>query len=168
MKYVVTIGGEEVSLHLESQKDGRFQIDLGTRRLLVDLLPTGGTSLYSMRIGDQSYEVQVSPTEEHSRVTLRGREFLARVESEQARNARLVDSAAGPAGPVTIKSLMPGRVVRVLVAVGEEVQAGQPLLILEAMKMENEVRASRAGPVAELLASAGQTVAQGAPLVRIG
>ncbi len=78
----------------------------------------------------------------------------------------------GHVGPLTngngrIKAMIPGRVMRVLVQPGERVEAGQPLLVLEAMKMENEIRAPRAGNVRALHVKAGQDVLLNAMLVEI-
>ena len=66
-----------------------------------------------------------------------------------------------------VAAAMPGRVLRVLVAAGDAVSAGQPLVVLEAMKMENEVKAPAAGTVVEVPVRAGQTVARGQVLVRL-
>ena len=68
----------------------------------------------------------------------------------------------------TLASPMPGKVVRVLVAVGDEVAAGQGLLVVEAMKMQNEMKSPRAGKVLSLAAVEGATVSAGQPLATIG
>ncbi|NOZ73174.1 MAG: acetyl-CoA carboxylase biotin carboxyl carrier protein subunit [Chloroflexi bacterium] len=70
-----------------------------------------------------------------------------------------------PSGEVTVKAPIPGVVVRVLVSEGEKVELNQPVLILEAMKMENELRAPRAGSVKAINVQAGEQVDQGAPLL---
>jgi biotin carboxyl carrier protein len=70
-------------------------------------------------------------------------------------------------GDGRVKAPIPGQIARVLVKVGDQVEAGQPLLILEAMKMENQVRAPRAGTVEQLNVAAGQTVTLRALLVEI-
>ena len=71
----------------------------------------------------------------------------------------------GPQGPVRLRTQIPGRVVKVLVAVGDAVQEGQPLVVVEAMKMENETRAPRAGTVDEINVEPGATIEAGACLV---
>jgi biotin carboxyl carrier protein len=71
------------------------------------------------------------------------------------------------AGPAQIKAAMPGRVVNVLVAPGDEVREGQGVLIVEAMKMENELKSPKAGKVVEVKVAAGQTVEKGELLVVI-
>ena len=76
-------------------------------------------------------------------------------------------AAALRSGPVRIVAPMPGKIVRVLVQVGDRVQARQPVVVIEAMKMENELRADRDGTVAEIQAREGTTVESGAALVVI-
>ena len=73
-------------------------------------------------------------------------------------------AAAASAGPSRLTAPIPGKVVKVHVAVGDEVEAGQPLVVLEAMKMENELTAEQSGKVTALHVEAGQTVATGDPL----
>jgi len=70
-------------------------------------------------------------------------------------------------GPKTIQAQMPGKVVEALVSAGDAVEAGQALLVVEAMKMQNEVRAPKAGVVAEVLVQAGDAVAAGQAMLRV-
>ena len=70
-----------------------------------------------------------------------------------------------PDGELAITAPIPGLVVRVLVAVGDAIEEGQPVVLLEAMKMENELRAMRGGVVKSVIVSAGQRVDQNAPLI---
>ena len=101
-------------------------------------------------------------------VTIRGRRIAVQVLT--ARERVLADaegSAAVHAGPLEVKATLPGLVVAVAVAPGDEVAAGTPLVTIEAMKMQNEVRASRAGRVGRIAVEAGQTVATGALLLRL-
>jgi biotin carboxyl carrier protein len=90
-----------------------------------------------------------------------------RVESERMRSAEQAKKATVAGGDKTVKSPMPGRVVKVLVAKGDAVEVGQGLLVLEAMKMENEVRARVAGTVAEVHVAPGSTVEGSAKLVTL-
>jgi biotin carboxyl carrier protein len=96
------------------------------------------------------------------------------VAAEPASRAALRERAARAAAEaghlprVTLRAQIPGRVVRVWVAPGETVEAGQRLLAVEAMKMENEVRAPRAGTVESVAVAVGQAVELGAPLIEIG
>ena len=81
------------------------------------------------------------------------------------RSLRSISAATSATGPKSLKSPMPGRVVRVLVADGEEVTAGQPCVVIEAMKMQNELKAPKAGTVARVNAVVGQTVPMGSVLL---
>jgi biotin carboxyl carrier protein len=90
------------------------------------------------------------------------------VEARSARVAALAQQARGAAaaaGPAIVRSPMPGRLVKVLVKTGDRVTAGQPVVVVEAMKMENELRAPRAGTVREVRAPEGAAVESGQDLV---
>ncbi len=83
------------------------------------------------------------------------------------RSLRAVSASATQSGPRPLKSPMPGRIVRVLVGAGETVEAGQGCVVIEAMKMQNELKAPKAGIVARLSATVGETVVAGATLLII-
>lgn len=101
-------------------------------------------------------------------VTLRGRRVPVTVRSWRERVlAEAETAAAGHSGPIDVKATLPGLVVTVAVAAGDEVAVGATLLTIEAMKMQNEVRAPRAGRVIEVAVTSGQAVATGAPLLRL-
>jgi biotin carboxyl carrier protein len=101
-------------------------------------------------------------------VTLRGRRVPVVVRSWRERVMAEAESAAtAHTGPIEVRATLPGLVVVVAVAVGDEVAEGAPLLTIEAMKMQNEVRAPRAGRVIEVAVTAGQAVATGASLLRL-
>ncbi len=88
--------------------------------------------------------------------------------AELIEKARRTSEASGHGGPLEVRAIIPGRIVAVAVAVGDTVTAGQRLLVVEAMKMQNELRAPRAGTVQRLGASSGATVDLGDVLVVIG
>ena len=101
-------------------------------------------------------------------VTLRGRRIPVTVRTWRERlMAEAEGAATAQGGPVEVRATLPGLVVAVSVAVGDEVAEGTSLLTIEAMKMQNEVRAPRDGRVIEVSAVAGQPVAKGAPLLRL-
>jgi acetyl/propionyl-CoA carboxylase alpha subunit len=101
-------------------------------------------------------------------VTLRGRRIAADVRTWRERLMAEAERAATVhSGPVAVKATLPGLVVAVAVAVGDEVEEGAPLLTIEAMKMQNEVRAPRAGRVIEVSVATGVAVATGAALLRL-
>jgi biotin carboxyl carrier protein len=101
-------------------------------------------------------------------VTLRGRRIAVSVRSWRERIlAEAETAAARHAGPVVVTATLPGLIVAVGVAAGDQVETGASLLTIEAMKMQNEVRAPRAGRVIEVSVAPGETVATGTPLLRL-
>lgn len=101
-------------------------------------------------------------------VTLRGRRIPVAVRTWRERLISEAETAATVhAGPIVVKATLPGLIVAVAVETGAEVEEGTTLLTIEAMKMQNEVRAPRAGTVIEIAVAQGQAVATGAALVRI-
>lgn len=118
--------------------------------------------IYSVLIEGRSYDVRL----EHAHYGDFAQIGPWRVRLEPAGGAR-GSGARGSSGPAQVLSRMPGRVVRVLVAEGDAVTEGQGLLVLEAMKMQNEIAAPRAGTVRGLSVAEGGVVAAGALLCRI-
>jgi acetyl/propionyl-CoA carboxylase alpha subunit len=115
-----------------------------------------------------SIPVLVEGSGMHWTVTLRGRRIPVAVLSWRERILAEAETAARThTGPVDVRATLPGLVVAVAVAPGDEVEEGSPLVTIEAMKMQNEVRAPRAGRVLAVEVSSGQTVATGAPLLRL-
>lgn len=119
--------------------------------------------VYSVLLEGQSFEVRAIAASEGSRVQAGGRSFT--VEVRDPRNASRQSRAAHGSGRQNISSPMPGRVVRLLVREGDAVDAGAGLVVVEAMKMQNEMKASRAGRVAEVRVRDGDTVGAGDTLV---
>ncbi len=171
MTYEVEIGGRVRSVTVERTGDG-FRVTVDGRAHEVDLWRHDGQ--LSMLVVDggagpvRSHDVGIGegPGGDLS-VFVDGARVAARVRSSQGRWARRgdEDGGAGPAGPVRIVAPMPGKIVRVLVAPGDEVSARQGLVVVEAMKMENELRSPKEGRVKEVRATEGTSVEAGAVLV---
>jgi acetyl/propionyl-CoA carboxylase alpha subunit len=101
-------------------------------------------------------------------VTLRGRRIAVTARTGRERLMAEAERAATvQSGPVAVRATLPGLVVAVVVSVGDDVEEGAPLLTIEAMKMQNEVRAPRAGRVIEVSVASGVAVATGADLLRL-
>jgi biotin carboxyl carrier protein len=127
-----------------------------------------GRGIAQLSDGSRSLQVHVEGSGTRWFVTLAGRRTEVAVESWRERTlAEAQLAAAASAGPVEIRATLPGLVVAVNVAVGSEVKEGQPLLTVEAMKMQNEVRAPRAGTIGLVAVSAGAAVAAGVLLLRL-
>ena len=121
---------------------------------------------WSLLVGDRSYEVRVQKDRSTSSLDLAGRTWTFHL-SDPARALTRSRSQAGR-GAGLVKAPMPGRVLRVMVEPGQEVKSGEGIIVVEAMKMENELSAPRDGVVSEVHVSEGQTVESGAALVQIG
>ena len=116
--------------------------------------------VYSILLAGKSYEVRVEPTARGLRVTAGGQEFEASVFDPRAWQ-RSRHGAAESEGRQQILAPMPGKIVQLLVATGDVVQAGQGLMVVEAMKMQNEIRSPKSGSVERLAVVTGQAVNAG-------
>ena len=121
--------------------------------------------VYSVLLDGRSVEVRAIATGEGLRLELDGKSFTA--EMTDPRDRRQRSAAALATGRQKVVAPMPGKVVRVLVREGDAVEVGQGLVVVEAMKMQNEMKAGRAGQVLEVRARGGDTVAAGDTLVVI-
>ena len=166
MKYVVEIGGE------------RHEVELGAGGVTYDgvavethLADVPGTPVRQVRIGREVHRVVARRLAGKGRYVLwlDGHRYEVEALDERTRTIRDMTAAAGGAtGPAPLVAPMPGLVVRLLVAVGDAVQAGQPLAVMEAMKMENELRAPAGGTVTALPVAVGAAVEKGTVLVALG
>jgi acetyl/propionyl-CoA carboxylase alpha subunit len=166
MKYVVQLNDERKEVTLGSE--GVSYEDAGAER--AELSDIEGSPIRMMKIGTRVYRVVVQRRQGRGRYTLwiDGYRFEADALDERTRAIRDLSAAsAGPVGPAPVRAPMPGLVVRVNVKVGDEVQAGQGLIVMEAMKMENELRATAAGTVKSVEVVAGTAVEKGALLVAL-
>lgn len=133
--------------------------------LQTDAIDLGGGA-YSILLGGLAFEVQVVPEAHGLSVLCRGQQFHASVRDTRA--WRRGDGGGPEAqGRQQVVAPMPGKVVRVLVAAGEVVEARQGLVVVEAMKMQNEIRAPKSGLVDRVFVREGQAVTSGEPLVSI-
>ncbi len=121
-----------------------------------------GNGTWSILSEGRSYAVKLLGKGE---VSVNGRVYQVEVVDPRGPRGRRTQTERS--GPDVLAASMPGRVVRVLVTAGQQVEAGQPLIVVEAMKMQNEIKAPRAGRVASVKAEAGATVSAGDILVVI-
>ena len=163
MKLRLTIAGEEKEVELLPEPDGlRFRFDEVEHTASVAVAQQ---RVYSILIDGRSYEARVDYTEQGLAVVIDGHRIEIEVRDPRRWSPKSVSTVHGAA---TLSSPMPGKVVQVLVAVGDAVKARQAILVVEAMKMQNEIRSPRAGSVVSLSAQQGATVAAGEPLATIG
>ena len=119
-----------------------------------------------MGLTKKSYAVSIEGDDEEALVTVAGHLYEVQLEDERERAARQADRERGGRGG-DVQSVMPGVVVKLLASEGESVSKDQPLLILEAMKMQNEISAPVEGVVARIHVAEGEAVANGARLVTL-
>jgi glutaconyl-CoA/methylmalonyl-CoA decarboxylase subunit gamma len=154
----------DVDVQLEG---GRLVVEAGAERIAADVAPLPDGESYSLLVDGRSYEVAVEEDGTTLRVRLGGHTFRASVRDPLEKVLREVRPAGAAAGSV-LAAPMPGLVVALKVAVGDAVAAGQALLVMEAMKMQNELSAEVDGVVRAVHVEVGQSVEAGQPLVTLG
>jgi glutaconyl-CoA/methylmalonyl-CoA decarboxylase subunit gamma len=169
VRYYVTLEpdpqAKAVAVDLVELPSGALQARVDDRPVELDVAYLGAQ--LSVRIDGQVVDLTIEGSPPEIGAVASGHRSYVRVESERMRAAEQAKKATGGAGERVIKSPMPGRVVKMLVAKGDAVEVGQGLVVLEAMKMENEVRAKVAGTVAEVHVAAGAAVEGNAKLVTL-
>jgi biotin carboxyl carrier protein len=178
MKYFVTLpSGRELVVDIAEDATGKQIVQVDGAPVEADAMAYGasgsgkagrariGRGATSVRIDGRAVELWLEGDPPEVGVIADGRRFFAKVESERMR----IRAAAKPgrSGEGAVKSPMPGRVLRVLVKEGDEIAEGAPVAVVEAMKMENELAATRAGKVQKIHVAPGATVEGGAVLVEI-
>ena len=193
-RYAVTLGAPDRTVEIEIRDEApapvasgaaaasapgvrRLRVTADGREHLIELAAAGPlryTWLDGVRVVNAEVEPvppgasPVAPAEGSKvAVTVRGESFSARVKDAQAVEIPVVAPAGRSTGPVVVRAPMPGRVVKLLAQVGGDVKAGAGVVVVEAMKMENELRAPRDGRVQALRVSEGQAVEANQELVVI-
>ena len=165
MKYFVTVNGNEHEVELV-ERLGQLQVRYEGEETETSYEEVDRLGQVALFLGTRSYAVSVEGDANRAAVTVAGYLYDVEIEDERERAARQAERARGGGGG-DLAAVMPGVVVQLLVAEGDEVQEGQPLLILEAMKMQNEIGAPTAGRVSRILVSEGEAVASGAKLLTL-
>lgn len=164
MKFIARENGADVDVEVQRHGAG-YRVRVGERWIEADLVSIG-RYVHSLRLDDGTQFSLVHHREGNTHeISFGGATVTVDVIDPIAAKRRRREDEMGSGG--IVKALMPGRVVRVLVAEGDTVRKGAGLLILEAMKMENEIQAPADGTVDKLFVQAGQTVESGAELAHI-
>jgi biotin carboxyl carrier protein len=164
MRYFVTIDEREQAIDIETRPNGELSVSIDGKVLDHDVVVLDDGSL-SIRIDGKILDLTVEGTPPEVGVVASGHRAYVKVESDRLRAAAAAKRGAGGGAEKGISAPMPGRVAKILVAVGDEVKPGQGVIVVEAMKMENELRAKGAGKVAEIHVKAGDAIDAGARLV---
>jgi biotin carboxyl carrier protein len=182
MRFVATIGTRRLVIGLEENGSVR-RVSLDGRDLTVDWRPVGAGAAppgsehaghFSLLIGARSFDVYVRPAPQPEggtqvfEVTLGGETFVVGLRDERAQALESLAGEGHVSGDVLIRAPMPGLVSNIVAAEGEAVQRGQPVIVLEAMKMENDLTSPRTGVVKSLRVSKGQAVNQNDVLAVVG
>ncbi len=159
MNLDLEIDGRPAPLRLERTADG--WLANGRAASVLEVEP----GVYSVLLEGRSFDAHVERAGDQWVVTVRNRRF--EIEVRDPRAMRRSTTAHVRPGRAQVTAPMPGRIVRLLAAEGDTVTAGQGLLVVEAMKMQNEIKAAKSGRLASLRASVGQNVAAGETLAEI-
>ncbi len=164
MKYFVTVGDKDVEVEVDGD-----QVTVGGKRYTASLDPIADTPMRQLLVDGRPVELAVGAAgREHWHLTLHGEHWETEVVDERTRHIRSLVKDAGERQKVSVlRAPMPGLVVRVSAAPGQQVAAGASLVVLEAMKMENELRAPAATTVRSVLVEPGQAVEKGQTLIEL-
>jgi biotin carboxyl carrier protein len=167
MRYYVTFPtGEEIPVEVDHLPTGEVAVVVNGKRLAADVVTGAGST--TLRIDNHVVDLVLEGAPPGVGVVARGHRFYAKAESERLRAlAAALGAKSGAPSQGIVVSPMPGRVLKVLVTEGAEVAEGAALVVVEAMKMENELVAPHAGTVKKIHVTPGQTVESGAKLVEV-
>ena len=169
--FIGTHNGQDKNLRVTSRGDGAYEIEIDGAVHQVDARRFGGGN-WSLIIDGQSYDVELEVAGENEsegayNSLVRGRVVRLRMRDERHVRMAMTTKKFAVEGPQTLTSPMPGKVVKILAQVGQDVQEAQPLVIVEAMKMENELRSPKSGRVSAIMVKEGQGVEAGTKLLAV-
>ena len=159
-------GAEPSPVIVEALGDGHYAVTLDGRRSEVHALRLPQNAM-SLLVDGASYNVEFETKGDQVGVLLRNQVTRIDIVDEQRYRLRAAAATFTNEGTQVINSPMPGKVVKVFVKVGDTVTEGQPVVVVEAMKMENELKSPKAGTVTEVTAKEGVAVENGTKLVVI-
>ena len=165
MKYLTRLGGEEREFVIERHGDA-LTARCGDTTYALDLTLVGDGTTFSLLVDGRSYDVVADIDREEVAIQVVGQRFVVHVEDERERAAHAV---SGPkvGGKRELRASMPGIVNDVKVQVGDVVEEGKTLVVLEAMKMQNPLGAEAAGKITRIVCKKGEAVAAGALLLEM-
>jgi biotin carboxyl carrier protein len=167
-RYLATIQGskDQVPVDIEDLGNGRYALTLDGERHVLDALALEHGAV-SVLIDGQCHDVELDESGDLVEVLIDSELLTVDVADERALRLRAGAVGFSVTGLVTVTAPMPGKVVRVLVAPGAQVTEGQGLVVVEAMKMENELKSPKSGTVVEVFAQEGSTVEANAKLLSV-
>jgi biotin carboxyl carrier protein len=163
MAYIARLGEKSYTVEIEEVGKSLYRVSVDGSDFLVDGKKTGFTN-YSLIVDNRSFEVEVDVKEDEYRVVVDGRNYHIDLIDERRVRLGGLQSGIQLQGRQNVSVPMPGKIIAVLVSEGDTVEKGQGLVIVEAMKMENEVRCPINGEVKEVRVKPGDAVEAGAVL----
>lgn len=157
MTYDITVDGKAHRLELDRTENG-WSCRLDGREIRVDAV-LARANVLSVRIANRAFEVKCERVGSETHFWVGSERFAVAVRDPRALRGRL--RASDGHGPQKLTASMPGKVVRILAAPGTEIEAGAGVLVVEAMKMQNEVKSPKKGTIQKILVSAGAAVNPG-------
>lgn len=164
MEFEFSIEEQTHKLQVE-HKDGKYLIKRDGKEFDVDCQPISENCL-SLVVGERAYTAFIAEDEGKKYISVQGEQFCVE-EAKAESGARSIAESATLNGIPTIASPMPGKVVKILVGEGDKVEKGQGLVIVEAMKMENEIRSPSAGVVKKINFKEGDLVDAAVPIIEL-
>lgn len=164
MNLRLKIGGRARTVKINAV-DSRMEFSLDGQGVAADVIEVE-RDVFSILMGGEAFEARVERDARGARIHIDGREYVAELDDPRQWK-RGGGGASGSAGRQNIVAPMPGKVIRVLVASGSDVGAGQGLFVVEAMKMQNEIKSPKQGKVERINAKEGQAVSAGEVLAVI-
>ncbi len=170
MTYNVTINGNEYEVEMTpitaagsqgeatTSEPSQWQCTVGGRVFKINVSPASAGTL-SLLVDGRSCEIRSDVVGNESYVVVDGKRYSGAVRDPRQRQGRR--ALTGIAGPAKLLAPMPGKIVTLLVSQGDEVEAGQGIMVIEAMKMQNELKSPKTGKVQKLLAAEGGSVNTG-------
>ena len=164
MKYITVVGDKQFLVEIIDDR----HVSVDGKIYEVDFESVSGQPVYSLIVNGKSHESYVAQVDDIWQVLLRGRLYPVSVEDEREKRLRAAaGSGIAETGEFHLKAPMPGLVVTIPVTEGQEVKKGQVLLILESMKMQNELKSPRDGKVHRIKVKTGESVEQRQTLLSV-
>ena len=164
MRYITIVEDKQFLVEIIDEK----HVSVDDKVYEVDFESVSGQPVYSLIVDGKSHEGYVAQGDDNWQVLLRGRLYLIIVEDEREQRLRsAVGAGVEETGEFHLRAPMPGLVVAIPVQEGQPIQKGQVLLILESMKMQNELKAPRDGTVGRVRVKPGETVEQKQTLLSV-
>ena len=165
MKYIATINDKQYEVEVVSQR----QVRVNGKTYDVDFQLVSGQPIFSLLVNGGSYQAHVFPGDEDTlQVLMRGTLYTATIEDEREKRLKVAGgSRTTQTGEFTLRAPMPGLIVKVPVKEGDAVKKGDVLVILESMKMQNELKSPREGRVTRVQVKTGDSVEQRQGMVSV-